>query len=58
MRIGKPQPFPRQSVQMRRLNFASLPAVTFDIPNPEIIREDKNNIRSLGRMQSESNQPD
>ena len=38
---------------MRRLNLASLPAITSHIPNPQIIRENKDNIRPVRRLQGE-----
>tara|TARA_Y100001934_G_scaffold277201_1_gene375454 strand:- start:4494 stop:4766 length:273 start_codon:yes stop_codon:yes gene_type:complete len=52
MRIGELQSLPRQLIEMRRLNLAPLSAVTFHIPNAEIIREDEDNVWPLRAPQT------
>jgi hypothetical protein len=45
MRIGKAQPTPGQRINIGGLNLAPLAAIAVHIPNPQVIRENKDNIR-------------
>jgi hypothetical protein len=56
MRIGKAQPAPGQRINIGRINLAPLAAITVYVANPQIVGENKDNVRPGRSMKANRQQ--